>query len=194
VTSGKLARGERRLMSDSRGRFVGESVVVPKSSDVRASGDLRVDPIDGLRYRLTRPVPHEDGHVIEIARDDWDLVTEPIRQVHMTTTLPGRVRAWGLHRKTTDRLFVASGLVHVVCWDGREGSPTFRRMNEFTLSDRNPALVVIPPDVYHGWKNIGASEAIVINMPTRPYTYDKPDALDLPWDSEAAKALIPYRW
>ncbi|MCM3877236.1 MAG: dTDP-4-dehydrorhamnose 3,5-epimerase family protein [Thermoanaerobaculia bacterium] len=161
---------------------------------MRASGELRVDPIDGLRYRLTRPVPHEDGHVIEIARDDWDLVSEPIRQVHMTTTLPGRVRAWGLHRKTTDRLFVASGLVHVVCWDGRKTSPTFGRLNEFTLSDRNPGLVVIPPDVYHGWKNIGTSEAIVVNMPTRPYTYDEPDALDLPWDAEAAKALIPYRW
>lgn len=181
-------------MSDSRGGFAGEGVVVPKSSDVRASGELRVDPIDGLRYRLTRPVPHEDGHVIEIARDDWDLVSEPIRQVHMTTTLPGRVRAWGLHRRTTDRLFVASGLVHVVCWDGRAGSPTLGRLNEFTLSDRNPGLVVIPPDVYHGWKNIGTSEAIVVNMPTRPYTYDVPDALDLPWDSEAAKALIPYRW
>jgi len=181
-------------MSDSRGRFAGESVVVPKSSDVRASGELCVDPIDGLRYRLTRPVPHEDGHVIEIARDDWDLVSEPIRQVHMTTTLPGRVRAWGLHRKTSDRLFVASGLVHVVCWDGREGSPTFGRLNEFTFSDRNPGLVVIPPDVYHGWKNIGTSEAIVVNMPTRPYTYDEPDALDLPWDTETAKALIPYRW
>ena len=181
-------------MIDSRGGFAGEGVVVPKSSDVRASGELRVDPIDGLRYRLTRPVPHEDGHVIEIARDDWDLVSEPIRQVHMTTTLPGRVRAWGLHRRTTDRLFVASGLVHVVCWDGRAGSPTFGRLNEFTWSDRNPGLVAIPPDVYHGWKNIGTSEAIVVNMPTRPYTYDAPDALDLPWESAAAKGLIPYMW
>lgn len=181
-------------MSDSPGGFAGESTVVPKRSDVRASGELRVDPINGLRYRLTRPVPHEDGHVIEIARDDWELVSEPIRQVHMTTTLPGRVRAWGLHRKTTDRLFVASGLVHVVCWDGREGSPTFGRLNQFTFSDRNPGLVLIPPDVYHGWKNIGTSEAIVLNMPTRPYTYDEPDALDLPWDAEAAKALIPYGW
>jgi dTDP-4-dehydrorhamnose 3,5-epimerase len=181
-------------MSASQVRFAGEGDVVAKSSDVTAGGELRVDPIDGLRYRLTRPVPHEDGHVIEIARDDWDLFTDPIRQVHMTTTLPGRVRAWGLHRRSSDRLFVASGLVHVACWDGREGSPTFGRLNEFTLSDRNPGLIVVPPSVYHGWKNIGTSEAIVINMPTHRYAYDEPDALDLPWDSDAAKALIPYRW
>lgn len=180
-------------MNDSR-EFAGRRAVVPKSSDVRANGDLRLDPIEGLQYRPTRPVPHEDGHVIEIARDDWDLISDPIRQVHMTTTLPGRVRAWGLHRKTSDRLFVASGLVHIVCWDGREGSPTFGRLNRITLSDRNPGLILVPPDVYHGWKNIGTSEAIVVNMPTRPYTHDEPDALDLPWDTEAARALIPYRW
>jgi dTDP-4-dehydrorhamnose 3,5-epimerase len=177
-----------------RARFTGRNAVVAKRSDVFADGRLRVDPIEGLRYRLTRPVPHEDGHVIEIARDDWEALEDPIRQVHMTTTLPGRVRAWGLHQRNTDRLFVASGLVRIACWDGREGSPTFGRLNEFTFSDRNPGLVIVPPNVYHGWKNIGTTEAIVVNMPTQPYVYDAPDALDLPWDSPAALELIPFRW
>ena len=160
-----------------RAGFAGRDAVVAKHSDVLASGGL-----------------HEDGHVIEIARDDWEALEDPIRQVHMTTTLPGRVRAWGLHQRNTDRLFVASGLVHIACWDGREGSPTFGRLNEFTFSDRNPGLVIVPPNVYHGWKNIGTTEAIVVNMPTQPYVYDDPDALDLPWDSPAARDLIPYRW
>ena len=31
-------------------------------------------------------------------------------------------------------------------------------------------------------------------MPTQMYNYDKPDALDMPWDSAAAKELIPYTW
>jgi dTDP-4-dehydrorhamnose 3,5-epimerase len=124
----------------------------------------------------------------------WELLDEPIVQVHMSTTLPGRVRAWGLHQRTSDRLFVASGLVHIVCYDGREGSPTFGRINEFTLSDRSPGLLVIPPSVYHGWKNVGTTESIVINMPTRVYAYDQPDSLDLPWDGDAARALSPYSW
>ena len=181
------------MANDSDG-FVGQEVVAAKRSGVRASGDLCVDPIEGLKFRLTRPVPHEDGHVIEIARDDWEILHDPIRQVHMSTTLPGRVRAWGLHRRTTDRLFVASGLVHIVCWDGRRESASFGRVNEFTFSDRNPGLVIVPTNVYHGWKNIGTMEAIVVNMPTRPYVYDDPDALDLPWDSAEARELIPYRW
>jgi len=24
--------------------------------------------------------------------------------------------------------------------------------------------------------------------------YDHPDALDLPWDSEGAERIVPYRW
>jgi dTDP-4-dehydrorhamnose 3,5-epimerase len=44
---------------------------------------------------------------------------------------------------------------------------------------------------YHGWKNIGKTDATVINM---MYNHEAPDALDLPWDSEAALELIPYKW
>jgi dTDP-4-dehydrorhamnose 3,5-epimerase len=115
-------------------------------------------------------------------------------QVHVTTTLVGRVRAWGLHQRLTDRLFVVSGLVKIVVFDGRVGSPTAGRINEFTVSERNPGLLVIPPNLYHGWKNIGTNEAVIINMPDRMYDYERPDALDLPWDSEAAARIIPYRW
>ena len=174
--------------------IAGHDVLRDKHSAVDGRGDLKLDPIDGVRFRPTRPVPHEDGHVIEIARQGWDVLDAPIVQVHMTTTLPGRVRAWGLHRRSSDRLFVARGLVRIACYDGRKGSPTFGRINEFTLSDRNPGIVVVPPDLYHGWMNIGVDEAIVVNMPTRTYDYDSPDALDLPWDSPEARALIPFSW
>jgi hypothetical protein len=54
-------------------------------------------------------------------------------------------------------------------------------VNEVTLSEKNPALLIIPPNLYHGWKNIGTNEAIIINMPTAMYNYEAPDALDLPW-------------
>jgi dTDP-4-dehydrorhamnose 3,5-epimerase len=99
-----------------------------------------------------------------------------------------------LHPAGTDRLFVVSGLLKLVVFDGRKASPSYGRVNEFVVSEKNPALLVIPPNLYHGWKNIGTSEAVIINMPDRMYDYEQPDALDLPWDSEAAMRLIPYRW
>ena len=173
---------------------IGGEEVTRKASAVDNAGALRTELIEGVRFRSTRPVPHEDGHLTEIARADWEMLGGPVVQVHLTTTLPSRVRAWGLHQEGSDRLFVAQGLVTICVFDGRNGSPSQGRVNEFTLSERNPGLLLIPPNLYHGWRNIGSSEALIINMPTRLYRYDQPDALDLPWDCEEAARIIPYRW
>ncbi len=173
---------------------VGRERLAAKASAVDEHGALRQRPIDGVRFRPVRPVPHEDGTVAEIARAAWDEIDEPIVQVHLTTTLPGRVRAWGLHQASTDRLFVVSGLVSIVVYDGRSSSTTFGTLNEFRVSDRNPALLVIAPNLYHGWRNIGVDEAFIVNMPSRQYVHDGPDALDLPYDDPGAESIVPFRW
>jgi dTDP-4-dehydrorhamnose 3,5-epimerase len=173
---------------------LGAEELAAKQSAVDEKGRLARVSIADVIFRPTRPVPHDDGHVTEVARASWEIVGAPIVQVHITTTLPGRIRAWGLHQRSSDRLFVVSGLVKIVVFDGRKDSPTLGQVNEFAISEKNPGLLIIPPNLYHGWKNVGTSEAIIINMPERMYNYEQPDALDLPWDSEAAGRLIPYEW
>ncbi|HEY0382756.1 MAG TPA: dTDP-4-dehydrorhamnose 3,5-epimerase family protein [Candidatus Elarobacter sp.] len=175
-------------------RVVGEPALAAKHSAVNEDGALRDVPIDGVRFRPARPVPHEDGYLTEVARAGWDLLQSPIVQVHVTTTFAGRIRAWGIHHSVTDRLFVVAGLVKIVVFDGRQASPTFGRINEFVVGERNPGLLLIPPDLYHGWKNVGTVEAVIINMPDAPYDYDAPDGRHLSWESEAARDVIPYGW
>ena len=173
---------------------IGSEWLVAKHSQVTATGAWRTEPIAGVRFRPTRPVPHEDGVVTEIARSDWPEIDHDIVHVHVTTTQPGRVRAWGLHQRSTDRLVVMKGLVSIVVFDGRNDSPTKGSLNEFKLSERNPGIIVVPPNLFVGWKNIGTDEAYIINMPTSPYDYEHPDALDLPYDSAAASSVVPWRW
>jgi dTDP-4-dehydrorhamnose 3,5-epimerase len=175
-------------------KIAGFDELVAKSSAVDANGALRQQLIDGVLFRATRPVPHEDGTLAEVARAAWPEIDLPIVQVHLTTTLPSRIRAWGLHEASTDRLFVVDGLVSIVVYDGREASPTFGFVNEFRVSARNPGLLVIPPNLYHGWKNIGVDEAFIINMPSNQYEHDEPDALDLPYESPMAQQVVPFRW
>jgi dTDP-4-dehydrorhamnose 3,5-epimerase len=31
-------------------------------------------------------------------------------------------------------------------------------------------------------------------MPTSMYNYETPDALDMPWDSDLARRIVPYTW
>jgi dTDP-4-dehydrorhamnose 3,5-epimerase len=165
-----------------------------KQSAVTNNKTLSQTLIDGVTIKNIRPVPHDDGVVSEIARIDWEEVTDPIVHVHLTTTEVGRVRGWGLHQNSSDRLFVVKGLVSFVVYDGRIDSPTYGLVNEIKVSEKNPVLLTISPNLYHGWKNIGTNEAFIINMPTSMYNYDKPDALDLPYESDEAIDIVPFRW
>ncbi len=185
---------ESAVKSDNSVEILGHDRLVPKASAVDDVGELRQPLIDGLRFRPVRPVPHEDGTVAEIARASWEEIDLPVVQVHLTTTVAGRTRAWGLHQRSTDRLFVVKGLVSIVVYDARETSPTCGLVNEFRVSERNPGLLVIPPNLYHGWKNLGIDEAFIINMPSVQYSHDEPDALDLPYDTANAIELVPFRW
>jgi dTDP-4-dehydrorhamnose 3,5-epimerase len=180
-------------MSDAS-PVVGREVLVPKQSAVDRNGLPAGQRINGVVYRQVRPVPHEDGTLVEIARAEWPELDLPIVQVHLTTTLAGRLRAWGLHQHSTDRLFVVKGLISLVVYDGRLDSPTLGLVNEFKISERNPGLVVVPPNLYHGWANIGTDEALIVNMPSVQYDYAGPDAMDLPYDSEQAPNIVPFRW
>ncbi len=181
-------------MGGDQVKITGFETLVQKESAVDATGRLRQDAIDGVRFRPTRPVPHEDGTVAEVARTVWPEIDHPIVQVHVTTTLPTRIRAWGLHQASTDRLFVVKGFVSIVVYDAREESPTYGCFNEFRVTERNPGLLVIPPNLFHGWKNFGMDEALIINMPSSLYEHEGPDALDLPYESEKAAAIVPFRW
>jgi len=60
----------------------------------------------------------------------------------------------------------------------------------FFLGEKNFGLLTIPPLVVHGFKNIGATEVVVLNLPNRLFNYDRPDEERLPADS----AEIPYSW
>jgi dTDP-4-dehydrorhamnose 3,5-epimerase len=139
--------GVNSSVSTAIPKVVGGAEPRSKQSAVDAEGDLRARFIDDLVFRPTRPVPHEDGHITEVARASWEILATPIVQVHITTTLPGRVRAWGLHQTSMDRLFVVSGLVTIVVFDGCNDSPTQGRVSAFTVSEKNPGLLLIPPNL-----------------------------------------------
>jgi dTDP-4-dehydrorhamnose 3,5-epimerase len=175
-------------------QVAGFSAAEPVLALTTAEGKPRQRLIDGVRFRSTPPVSHRSGHLTEAFRFDWGLTEAPVVQVNLTITFPGKVRGWGIHRKTIDRLFAASGSLCIVCFDGRRESPTHGCINEFMVGERNQGLIVIPTGIYHGWKNIGLDEAAIISMPSQLYNHEGPDRWEVPWDSDEARKLIPYQW
>lgn len=152
-------------------------------------GSEKEKMIDRVRTKKLRVIPDERGRLCEILRCD-DKLFAKFGQAYMTTAYPGVVKAWHYHKVQTDNFAVVHGMMKVVLYDGRDGSPTRGQVNEFFVGDHNPMLVQIPPYVYHGFKCISEHEAIVINVPTEPYNSKQPDEYRLvPSDHD-----IPYDW
>lgn len=145
--------------------------------------------IDGVKVKTLRVMPDERGRLMEILRSD-DEIFQQFGQVYMTTTYPNVVKAWHYHKIQTDNVTVVKGMLKLVLYDQRDGSPTKGEINEFFIGEHNPLLVQIPKAVYHGWMCISETEAIVINIPNEIYNSTKPDEYRLhPHEND-----IPYEW
>lgn len=131
----------------------------------------------------------ERGRLMEMLRSD-DALFKRFGQMYLTTAYPGAVKAWHYHRLQWDHFVVVAGMMKVVLFDPREGSPTRGEVNEFFMGVHNPILLQIPPMVHHGFKCISEREAVVINCPSEVYRYDNPDEYRVdPHNND-----IPYDW
>jgi dTDP-4-dehydrorhamnose 3,5-epimerase len=145
--------------------------------------------IDGVRVKALKVIPDERGRLMEMLRRDDELFVE-FGQTYLTTMYPGVTKAWHYHKLQHDHFVCVRGMIKLVLYDEREGSPTKGVVNEFFLGDANQQLVQIPPDVWHGFKNIGSEESLIVNVVTHPYNYKEPDEYRL----DAHQNHIPYSW
>lgn len=145
--------------------------------------------IDGVKIKKLKVIPDERGRLMEIMRADDDLF-EKFGQVYMTTAYPGVVKAWHYHKRQADNMAVVKGMMKIVLYDSRKKSKTYGEINEIFAGVHHPVLLHIPPLVYHGFKCISDSEALVINIPTEVYNYRDPDEFRLP----AHQSRIKYDW
>ena len=149
-----------------------------------------MDLLHGVSVREVRNVPKRDGLLTEVFRREWAGAAAHVDQVFQVRLEPGGISAWHTHRHTTDRLFVTAGLMRIVLYDARSVSPTHGRLNELRFGLTRPALVVIPPGVWHGLENLSSSPSIVLNLVDRAYDYEDPDHWRLPFDTDR----IPFRF
>lgn len=155
---------------------------------MKEKSHIKKDLIDGVKIKPLKYNIDDRGRLMEILRNDDDIFLK-FGQVYITTAYPGVVKAWHAHKYQYDNITCIVGAVKLALYDDREGSPTRGWINEFYLTDLQPILIQIPPLVWHGFKNIGVSETVVLNIPTQPFNHDNPDELRLPPDG-----VIPYSW
>jgi dTDP-4-dehydrorhamnose 3,5-epimerase len=146
--------------------------------------------IEGVVAKQITNVLTDDGYLTELWRADWQLDEAPVGQVFQRVMNPDALSAWHVHLCTSDRLACGIGQLLLVLFDARADSPTCGAVAEFRLGERRPAVVTVPPGVYHGVRNIGSTTAVLVNAVEVAYEYADPDHYRLPADC----AEIPYRW
>ena len=160
----------------SRGDRNGPTDLPRKDVQTVATDGSRVAPlIDGVRLRSAVTQVDERGTLCEIYDPGWGFTEDPLVYVYQTTIEPGQAKGWMLHRLHDDRLFFSVGRSKVVLYDEREGSPTHGLINEHYFSDHRRGLLRIPAGVWHAVQNIGRTEVVFINCPTRAYNHADPE-------------------
>lgn len=145
--------------------------------------------IAGSEIRDLAVRPDERGRLFEVLRSD-DPSFIQFGQVYVTTAHPGIVKAWHCHRLQTDFFCLIEGRARFALFDARTDSATFGSIDEYECEGMHPRLIIIPPGVYHGFKNTGDRDAICMNCPTEPYNHAAPDELRI----DAFDNDIPYDW
>ncbi len=140
-----------------------------------------------MRVTPLRRIPDERGAVFHMLRED-DPAFERFGEIYFSLVYPGVVKGWHLHQRMTLNYAVPVGMVKLVCYDDREGSPTRGAVQELHIGELNYALVTIPPLVWNGFKGEGVSAGARRQLRDVPHDPDEIERRD-PFENE-----IPYDW
>lgn len=148
-----------------------------------------MDLIEGIKTKNLKPILDERGYLQECFRSDWPMFKK-FGQAYITVAFPNVVKAWHSHKIQTDNMVCIAGNAKLVLYDDRKESSTYKKINEIFFGEKNPLLVTIPPNIWHGFKAVGNKKMMVLNVPTELYNYSEPDEYRLPYNSEE----IDYNW
>jgi dTDP-4-dehydrorhamnose 3,5-epimerase len=131
------------------------------------------------------PVAHVDhrGRLYEVINPvrDPEFWVDPVIASYVFTIRENTLKGWGVHEHKEDRYCLISGETMTVLFDARFESPTYGVVQEVPLTPSGIRQLLIPAGVWHCSINVAPAETMLINFPTKPYRYDAPDRLTLPW-------------
>lgn len=142
--------------------------------------------IDGLLVSSLNRIPDERGAILHMLRTDSSGFSG-FGEVYFSVVYPGAIKGWHLHKQMTLNYAVPVGMVKLVCYDDRQGSPTEGNLMELFLGELNYARVTIPPLIWNGFKGIGTAPALVANCASEPHSAEEivrkgPFSPDIPYD------------
>lgn len=143
--------------------------------------------IQGVQVIPLKRIPDERGTIFHMLR-----VTDPhfqqFGEIYFSTVYAGVIKGWHWHREMTLNYACIFGRVKLVIYDERPNSPTKGELMEIFLGPDNHSLVIIPPEVWNGFKGMSDPFAMIANCCTHAHDPARSKRLD-PLENH-----IPYDW
>ncbi len=143
--------------------------------------------IEGLQVIPLSRIPDERGTIYHMLK-----CTDPhfrqFGEIYFSSIYPGVIKGWHKHREMTLHYACIEGRIKLVLFDDRGGSSTRGELVELFLGPDNYSLVVIPPNLWNGFKGMSAPYAMMANCCTHPHDPSRSERMD-PFHNS-----IPYNW
>ena len=143
--------------------------------------------IEGVTLTPLKQIRDDRGKIMHMLRSDSDVFMK-FGEIYFSTTHPGAIKAWHLHKEMTLNYSVIIGEIKFVLYDDRKKSSTKGQIQEIYVSPQNYMLITVPPLIWNGFKTIGDTTAYVANCSTLPHNDNEIIRKD-PFDNN-----IPYNW
>lgn len=137
--------------------------------------------ISGVSLRSLAEIDTPGGPVLHMLRADSPEFFS-FGEVYFSVVEPGAVKAWKRHSRQTQHFAVPSGLMEIVVYDPRKGSPSYGLVESFLLGRPGRySLLRIPPGLWYGFACRSMQSALLANCADVPY--DPEESERLPQDS-----------
>jgi len=161
-----------------------------RAQSVTQTGESTSSLIDGVIVKDVKNVVSHNAVITELYRNDWGLGDDAPQQATLLAFHPGVTTAWDLHEQQKDHVMCIKGILRLALYDDRNESSTRGDVNVFHLSEKRPHLIVIPPNVWHGFQNLSDETSQIVNFFNLRFQHKEPDSWFLPSDTDK----IPYNF
>ncbi|MCB8932019.1 MAG: WxcM-like domain-containing protein [Fimbriimonadaceae bacterium] len=123
--------------------------------------------MDGVVIKRLKRFSDARGWLVELFRDDELPESFEPTMGYLSVTHPGIARGPHEHRDQTDGFVFLSGTFELHLWENRPGREPLHEVH--AVGEASPVFVTVPPGVVHAYRNVGETDAYVLNFPDRLY-------------------------
>lgn len=128
-----------------------------------------------IEIKKLKSFKDNEGELFEVLRSDDPIYKGKFGQNLVSIVKPGIIKGLHYHEKQTEYTTCIKGNILYVAIKETMGNPLIKK---FQMRENNRIVIKTPPKIWHGYKVLGNSEAVILYTMDKPYNPKDTDTLD----------------